>query len=161
LLVGGLDPTGQAGLARDLEALRHERIRGAPVSTGATVQTSGRFVAAHATPPEVLVAQAESALAEWDVRWCKVGALFSGAQVEAVAKLVRDHELNMVLDPVLGSSSGTPFLDEAGVAALRDRLLPLAFLATPNRAEAERLTGHADPARAAADLVARGAKACL
>ncbi|MCA1811373.1 MAG: bifunctional hydroxymethylpyrimidine kinase/phosphomethylpyrimidine kinase [Halobacteriales archaeon] len=161
LLIGGLDPTGQAGLARDLEVLRHERIRGAPVSTGTTVQTSERFLIAHATPPEVLLAQAEAARAEWGMHWCKVGALFSTAQVEAVAGLVRAHGLRLVLDPILASSSGTPFLDEAGVAALRDRLLPLAFLATPNRAEAEQLTGHAEGARAAVDVVARGAKACL
>ncbi|MEA3203869.1 MAG: hydroxymethylpyrimidine kinase / phosphomethylpyrimidine kinase / thiamine-phosphate diphosphorylase [Thermoplasmata archaeon] len=161
LLIGGLDPTGQAGLARDLAALAQERMRGAPVSSGTTVQTSGRFVAAHPTPPDVLLAQAEAALAEWDVQWCKVGALFSKGQVEAVADFVRGRRLRLVLDPVLASSSGAPFLDEAGVAALRDTLLPLAFLVTPNGAEAETLAGEADPARAAASVVALGASACL
>jgi hydroxymethylpyrimidine/phosphomethylpyrimidine kinase len=161
LVIGGLDPTGQAGLARDLESFTRERLRAAPVSTGATVQTSHRFVAANPTPPEIVVAQAEAALAEAETHWCKVGALFSAAQVEAVADLVGQHGLRLVLDPVLGSSSGASFLDAAGLHALRSRLLPLAFLTTPNRAEAEALTGQSDPARAAADLVARGARAAL
>lgn len=161
LLIGGLDPTGQAGLARDLAAVALERIQGCPVSTGTTVQTTARFSAANPTDATVLVSQAEAAIAEFDIRCVKVGALFSQDQVTAVADLVRRHELELVLDPVLASSSGTPFLDGAGVVALRDVLVPRAFLVTPNRAEATTLTGEGVPERAAASLVGLGARAAL
>ncbi len=161
LLIGGLDPTGQAGLARDLAQCEKERLRGCPVATGLTVQTSGAFTAANATPPEILVAQAEAALAEHDIRWMKVGALYAESQVRAVAGLVERHGLRLVLDPVLASSSGTPFLGDPGVRLLRDRLLPLAALVTPNADEAAHITGKRDPAAAARSIVALGAKAAL
>ncbi len=161
LAIGGLDPTGQAGLARDLAVFAAERLQACPVTTGATVQTSRSFAAANATPPDILVAQAEAALEEFDVRWAKVGALFSTRQVEAVAGLARDHALDLVLDPVLSSSSGAPFLDEAGLQALRTRLLAHSFLVTPNQPEAQALTGEPGPEQAAAALVGLGAQSAL
>ncbi len=161
LLVGGLDPTGQAGLARDLLGCQTERLRGCPVSTGTTVQTSAAFLAGHPTPPEVLHDQAEAALAEHEIRWVKVGALWNVEQIEEVASLIDRHELKLVLDPVLGSTSGTPFLDDAGIDALRDHLIPLANLITPNAQEALTITGRKDPEAAARRLVRMGAKAAL
>lgn len=160
LLFAGLDPTGQAGLARDLVVCRDERIHACPVNTGATVQTSGGFSSANATPPEVLVAQAEAALAEHGPRWAKVGALFSAEQVRAVARLAARHRLRLVLDPVLSSTSGGRFLDDEGRSALL-ALLPHCALVTPNAAEATALTGAPDPAHAAQALVADGAGAAL
>ncbi|MES2154401.1 MAG: bifunctional hydroxymethylpyrimidine kinase/phosphomethylpyrimidine kinase [bacterium] len=161
LVIGGLDPTGQAGLARDLAVFAAERLHACPVLTGATVQTSKAFAAANATAADVLVAQAESAMEEFDISWAKVGALFSAAQVETVAGLAREHTLNVVLDPVLSSSSGSPFLDGAGLQALRTRLLPSSFLVTPNQQEAQAFTGEQVPEKAAASFVGLGAKAAL
>lgn len=161
LVIGGLDPTGNAGLARDLAVFAAERLQACPVSTGATVQTSRGFVAANAAPVDVMAAQAECAMEEFDVSWAKVGALFSAGQVDAVANLVQGHKIRLVLDPVLSSSSGAPFLDERGVQALRTKLVPASILVTPNQQEAEILTGEPIPERSAAGLVGLGAKAAL
>ncbi|MHB8632385.1 MAG: bifunctional hydroxymethylpyrimidine kinase/phosphomethylpyrimidine kinase [Thermoplasmatota archaeon] len=161
LVLGGLDPTGQAGLARDMAAFRSQWLHACPVATGLTVQTSEAFLAPNATPVDVLLAQAEAALTDFDISWAKVGALFCAAQVGAVANLSQEHGLQLVVDPVLAASSGAPFLDGAGVTALRTQLVPQAFLATPNRVEAQALTGESSPQRAAAALVRLGAKAAL
>lgn len=150
LLVGGLDPTGQSGLARDLAACAALGVHGCPVATGLTVQTSDHFAGNRTTPPEHLEAQLEAAITEHGVRWMKVGALWTAQQVRTVADAARRHDLRVVLDPVLGSSSGHAFLSPAGVDALRD-WLPEVELATPNADE-----DHVLGTRARATLLTAG-----
>ncbi len=95
-------------------------------------------------PAVVLEDQLAALLSGQAVSAVKIGMLATGGLVETVAAaLERFHPPNVVLDPVLRSSSGTELLDAAGVEALRNRLLPLADVVTPNRDEAFRLSGVA------------------
>src|SRR5262249_14284087 len=94
----------------------------------------------------------------------KTGMLHSAPTVEAVADAIRRFAItNVVLDPVIASTSGTPLLDQDGVASLKRSLLPLALLVTPNIGEASALTAEPvsnlnemeDAARRLYDLGAR------
>lgn len=161
LLVGGIDPTGQAGLARDIAACHDERAIACPVATGHTIQTSRGFEGAYAVPASLLAAQMQAARWEQSPAAVKIGALFDAEQVGAVARAAERLRRPLVVDPVLAASAGQSFLDDAGVDALRQRLLPLATLVTPNEAEATRLTGEADPRDAARALVDAGAGSAL
>lgn len=160
LLIGGLDPTGRAGLARDVAVCADERVHACPVASAVTVQTSDAVRDIDPVAAERIVAQAEAALHETGASWCKTGVLTSRAQVEAVARLASTHRLRIVVDPVVTATSGGRFLDGDGVAALAG-LAAQATLVTPNRAEAERLTGIADAQDAARRLVEMGADAAL
>lgn len=161
LLIGGLDPTGQAGLSRDVQQAAAEGVHPCPVATGWTVQDSVAFGAANAVPADLLVAQAAAAWREMRPRLAKVGALFSASQVDAVARIVDEHGLLLVLNPVLASSSGTAFLDREAMEALCTTLLPRAHLVVLNESEATQLSGERDAAEAAERLVELGAGAAF
>ncbi len=88
-------------------------------------------------PPSLVLAQAESVLEDFDVRATKTGMLAQARTVEAVADLVRSRKItNLVVDPVLVSSTGHSLMRDGGVQAYRDALLPLALIVTPNLREA-------------------------
>jgi hydroxymethylpyrimidine/phosphomethylpyrimidine kinase len=95
-------------------------------------------------PAALVRAQLEALLADLAPRAVKTGMLAGGAIVEAVAETCRDARVSrLVVDPVVRSTSGAVLLGASGVRALREELLPLAYVVTPNLAEASLLSGIA------------------
>ena len=154
LVIAGSDSSGGAGLARDLEALEAFGVDALAVVTAVTAQSHLRVLAVHPVPPPILRAQIEAALETRIPDAIKIGMLTNRETVEAVSGALRDvagqnisgsgprRPIPIVLDPVLVSSSGGVLLDEAGRHALKDRLLPLTELLTPNVPEAAALLGE-------------------
>ena len=140
LAVGGSDSGGAAGLQADVRTLLACGVHGRCAVTTVTAQTSLALTAAWPVPVEGVRAQLASALAG-GVDAVKTGALVSAEVANAVADALEPLDAPVVVDPVLATSSGGALLDADGVAVLRDRLLPLATLATPNLAEVLALTG--------------------
>jgi hydroxymethylpyrimidine/phosphomethylpyrimidine kinase len=167
LAIGGLDPSGGAGLLVDTAAVRSVGAHGAVVVAVATIQTGRAFVSATPSPASAVSAAVSHVLASHEVRAVKIGALGDAAVVAAVSALAaRPGFPPTVVDPVLASTSGGALVDAAGYAALRDRLLPLAEIVTPNMAEAAALsaspvTGVDEMLRAAARILELGCKAVL
>jgi hydroxymethylpyrimidine/phosphomethylpyrimidine kinase len=167
LAIGGLDPSGGAGLVIDTAAIRSVGAHGAGVIAVATVQSGRFFVSATPSPASAVTAAVSHVLASQNVRAVKIGALGDAAVVEAVSALAaRPGFPPMVVDPVLASTSGGALVDAAGYAALLDRLLPLAAIVTPNMAEAAALsaspvTGIDEMLRAAARILELGCEAVL
>lgn len=141
ITVAGSDSSGGAGLQADLKTFHQLGVYGASVVTLLTAQNSRGVVAAEILAPEFIAAQWEAVLAEFTPQAVKTGALGNAAVVEAVASCLEKATCPVVVDPVLISKSGSPLLNADGVSALRERLFPLATLVTPNRREAEYLTG--------------------
>ena len=162
LLFGGLDPTGGAGLAADIEALAALGARAAPVASALTVQDTIGVSAIFPVAATLLLAQAEAVLSDLPVVAIKVGLLPGVDLVQAVANLARRYPaLPLIVDPVLASGRGDRLTVEPTEAALRTILLPLAHLVTPNLREAEQLTGVQGRAAAASALLACGSRAVL
>src|SRR5688572_8931710 len=168
LCVGGTDPTGAAGLFLELRVLGALGIYGAGVVTAVTVQTSRTVSDVVAMPASVVGAELDAALEELGEATIKFGMLSSLDIVLAVASRVRrlGSRCRLVVDPVLTSSSGRSLLAEDGRRALLEELVPLCALVTPNRIEAELLTGQKitdleGMGRAADQLLAAGAAAVL
>jgi hydroxymethylpyrimidine kinase/phosphomethylpyrimidine kinase len=169
LTVAGSDPSGGAGLQGDLRTLCALGVHPLSVVTLVTVQGTRGVRAVHLLDPALVRAQLEAVLSDVPADAAKTGALGSAAIVREVAAAMEARPgLPLVVDPVACSSSGTPLLDDEGLFALRDRLLPRATLVTPNVAELRRLLD--DPAEAtdadalldaARRLRARGARAVL
>jgi hydroxymethylpyrimidine/phosphomethylpyrimidine kinase len=128
-----------------------------------TAQSTVGVTAVHELPPEFVVAQLETVLADIGVDAAKTGMLFSRPIVDAVADTLEKRRLTLVVDPVMIASSGAQLLQESAVEAVVARLFPLATVVTPNLAEAQALTGEAteDKRRLAARLVALGARAAI
>ncbi|MGH8294427.1 MAG: bifunctional hydroxymethylpyrimidine kinase/phosphomethylpyrimidine kinase [Steroidobacteraceae bacterium] len=158
LVIAGSDSSGGAGIVRDVQTLTDLGADALCVITAVTAQCNRRVTAVHAVPPEVVRAQIEAAYATRRPDAVKIGMLASRATVEAVADALGragDGAAAIVLDPVLASSSGGVLLDEEGRQALKERLIPLATLLTPNVPEAAALLGEeAAAGEAALDLQA-------
>jgi hydroxymethylpyrimidine/phosphomethylpyrimidine kinase len=150
LTVAGSDPSGGAGVQADLRLFAREGLYGTAVIAGITVQDSSGVQRAEAVDADLVGQQLDAVLADLRVAAAKSGMLGSGANVRALA--ARIGGVPLVVDPVLVSTSGRRLLDDDGLEALRDALLPRAAITTPNLAEAAALLGVSDvPAEDAAD----------
>jgi hydroxymethylpyrimidine/phosphomethylpyrimidine kinase len=144
LVIAGTDSSGGAGLVRDAQVLADCRARALGVVTAVTAQTHGSLRATHHVSPELVRAQMLAALESERIAVIKIGMLGSRGIVQAVLDTLPDRAaVPIVLDPVLASSSGSCLLDEAGLALLREALLPRVTLVTPNIPEAALLLGTA------------------
>ena len=140
LTIAGSDSSGGAGLQADLRTMTKLGVHGASVVTCVTAQNPGAVSAIHPTPAKVVAAQLNSVFGSLAIRAVKTGMLYSRSIIDEVAEcLAKRKRLQLVVDPVMISSSGTPLLKPGAATALGARLLPLAKLVTPNLDEAAKL----------------------
>ena len=163
LVIAGSDSSGGAGLQADIKTAMAFGCYAMTAVTAVTVQDTRSVRAVHAIPAAIVAAQVEACLADIGADAIKIGMLGAAKTVKAVAAVLekKARKIPIVLDPVMESTSGTNFLDDAAAAALKKYFLPLATLVTPNIPEARKLTGARDPERAARTLIAMGARAAL
>ena len=143
--IAGTDSGGGAGLAADQRAADAFGVHLCPVVAAVTAQNSRSVARIEPVPVAWLDAQLESLAADMPPRVIKTGLLGGVAQMECVARWVdllrRERPVALVVDPVLAASTGMQFADAEVLRAYRDLLLPGATVVTPNRSEAQRLTG--------------------
>ena len=170
LTIAGSDSGGGAGIQADLKTMTMLGAYGMSVVTALTAQNGLGVNGIHAPEPDFVVLQLKTVLEGFPVQAAKTGMLFSHGIIHAVADtleaLPEEKRFPFVVDPVCVSQSGHRLLEEDAVEALRTRILPLATLLTPNRPEAELLTGmnirsEEDIAEAGRRLLDLGAKAVL
>ena len=140
LTIAGSDSSGGAGIQADLKTFAAHQVYGASVIVALTAQNTQGVTAIHAVPAEFVAAQMDAVFADLDVAAVKIGMLATAELIEAVAVgLVRHGARNVVLDPVMVAASGAKLLRDDAIAAMRERLFPLAALITPNLPEAAAL----------------------
>lgn len=168
LSIAGSDPSGGAGIQGDLKTFAALAVYGCAVPTALTAQNTRGVREVLAVPADFVTRQLETLLDDVAIAAVKIGMLGDASVVRAVAAVLRRYAPPyVVLDPVLRASAGGTLLDGAGLAALRDELLPLVDLVTPNAPEAGALLGTAAPrtegeaVAAARRLVTLGAGAAL
>lgn len=143
LSIAGSDPSGGAGIQADLKTIAAHRLYGMSAITALTAQNTLGVTGVHAAPPDFFAAQLEAVLSDIPPDAVKLGMLFNEALMERTAWLLAAyHCKNIVLDPVMVSTSGHRLMEEDAIAALERRLIPLATVITPNLPEAEVLAGH-------------------
>jgi hydroxymethylpyrimidine/phosphomethylpyrimidine kinase len=153
LSIAGLDPGGGAGIVADVKTIEAHDCWATAVATTLTVQTVAWVGDLHAVPPRLLASQIDAVFADHPVAAVKIGLLGGAPSIIAVARVLRDRNVPIVLDPVCASTNGRRFLDEPALACLRAELLPSVHVLTPNREEAGLLAGlpPSASAREAAD----------
>ena len=168
LTVAGSDSSGGAGIQADLKTFSALGVYGASVITALTAQNTRGVSGVLGVPPDFIAAQFRSVVSDLNVAAIKTGMLGDVATVEIVARLLAEAGArNIVVDPVMVATSGDVLLGEDAIAALRETLLPLAHLITPNLPEAAKLLGTApaatieDMRAQARDLLQFGCKAVL
>ena len=147
LTIAGSDSGGGAGIQADLATFAAHGVHGTSAITAVTVQDTLGVKGIHPVPPDVVMAQVETVLADFPVAAVKTGMLGDAEIVDVVADLARAGRLHrLVVDPVLVSTSGHALATGAAAAAIATTLVPAAFLLTPNSDEAAALLGT-EPAR--------------
>jgi hydroxymethylpyrimidine/phosphomethylpyrimidine kinase len=167
LTIAGSDSGSGAGVQADARAIHGLGGYALTAITALTAQNTRGVEAWEPVRPAFLSAQIAAVLKDFPVRAAKTGLLPGPAAIRAVARgLARSRRLALVVDPVIGSTSGTLFLSPAGVSTLKKVLLPRAALVTPNWPEAARLSGlpvtNREEVKAAAAVILRtGCRAVL
>ncbi len=142
LSIAGSDSGGGAGIQADLKAFARCGVHGMTAITALTAQNTVAVERVMAVPPEMIVAQVEAVASDIGVDAVKIGMLADEPTIEAVLDaLDLIDEAPIVLDPVMVAESGASLLDPNARAALIERMLPRAGVATPNVPEARALTG--------------------
>lgn len=146
LSVAGSDSGGGAGVQADLKTFAAFGVFGITAVTSVTAQNSRGVQHALSLPPSVVAFQMASVLADLGADAIKTGLLPTRECVEAVAQVLHARSLGtrypLVVDPVLVSTSGHALAEDGVTQALRDRILPLALVLTPNLPEAASLLGR-------------------
>ena len=142
LSIAGSDSGGGAGIQADLKTFSALGCYGMTALTAVTAQNTQEVLAITELSGSMVQAQIHAVLADIGADAVKIGMLASAELVGSVAEALHEHrDLPIVLDPVMIAKSGDALLRDDAVEALRELLLPLATVVTPNLPEAERLSG--------------------
>lgn len=167
LTIAGSDSGGGAGIQADLKTFSALGVYGASAITAVTAQNTEQVTRVMELPADIVAAQIDAVIGDIGADVVKTGMLANVEIVEIVAGKVREHGLRpLVVDPVMVAKSGDRLLREDAVCALRERLLPVATVVTPNLPEAEILLGRELPTwedmrEGAKEIVSWGAEAVV
>jgi hydroxymethylpyrimidine/phosphomethylpyrimidine kinase len=167
LTIAGSDSGGGAGIQADLKTFAALHVHGTCAITAITAQNTTGVTGVLELPVELIRRQIAAVVEDIGVQAAKTGMLSSADIIATVADAVRDHSLrNLVVDPVMVAKGGARLLREDAVAALREELIPLAAVVTPNLPEAQVLLERGiatleERRQAARDLVEMGARTAI
>ncbi|TVP59255.1 MAG: bifunctional hydroxymethylpyrimidine kinase/phosphomethylpyrimidine kinase [Nodularia sp. (in: Bacteria)] len=163
LTIAGSDSGGGAGIQADLRTFAFHCVHGTSAITCVTAQNTLGVARVDAMPTEAVIAQIQAVVEDIGVQAAKTGMLLNQEIISAVAQQVEGLQIhNLVVDPVMVSRTGAQLIDDDAVQTLRHALLPQAAIVTPNRYEAQILSGipinTLDDMRAAAQVIHRNLK---
>jgi hydroxymethylpyrimidine/phosphomethylpyrimidine kinase len=163
LTIAGLDPSGGAGIIADIKTFTAFGCFAAAAVSSITFQnTTGVFGTVHQDAASIR-GQVEAVLDDLDVAAVKTGMLPTRETIDETTRIISEHSLRtLVVDPVVRSTSGYDLIDDAALRVLIEELFPLSLIVTPNRQEAERISGttirsQADIESAARAMLSMGA----
>lgn len=141
LCIGGSDSGGGAGIQADLKAVSACGCYGMSVITALTAQNTRGVQDIYPVPPKFVARQLEAVLSDIGADAVKTGMLWTAGVVHVVAKKIKEYNISkVVVDPVIMAKGGRSLMQDKALEAIVKKLLPLAFVVTPNIPEAERLT---------------------
>lgn len=137
LTIAGVDPSGGAGILADVKAMSALGGYGCAVVAALTAQNTQAVTHIHPVPVDFVGAQIDTLFDDVTIHGCKIGMLGQAPVIRVVAdKLGKRSPDHVVLDPVMVAKSGDMLLETSAVGELREALLPLATMITPNLPEA-------------------------
>ena len=142
MTIAGSDPSGGAGIQADLKTFHQFGVYGQAVITLVTVQNTKSVYQVHMLAASLVADQIQAVVSDMPPAAAKTGALGSAEIAEAVANWARSSGIPLIVDPVMISKDGAPLLSTEAQYVVKQRLLPLAAVVTPNIPEAELLTGR-------------------
>jgi hydroxymethylpyrimidine/phosphomethylpyrimidine kinase len=142
LTIAGSDSGGGAGIQADIKTFQELNVYGMSVLTAITAQNTLGVQGVYPVPLDAIERQLESIADDLVPQSVKTGMLFNSEVIEIVAESLSKHDWhNVVVDPVMVAKGGSPLLHREAIEALREKLIPLSTVITPNIPEAEVITG--------------------
>lgn len=165
LTVAGSDSVGGAGIQADVKAMAALGVHAATVITAVTAQNTREVSDIHPIPEEIIKAQLEAVLKDCDIQAVKTGMLYCADTVKVVADILEDHNASLIVDPVMIATVGDSLSCDDLKKALKEELLPICELVTPNKYEAEVLSGmeirNREDAMLACEIIGKGGTSVL
>tara|TARA_R110002074_G_scaffold23150_1_gene70392 strand:- start:372 stop:1166 length:795 start_codon:yes stop_codon:yes gene_type:complete len=163
LCIGGLDPSGGAGLQADIESIASCGGHALPLASCLTIQNSIQAISVSAVDPEIIQHQASALLNDMPIASCKIGVVPNRAVALIIAEILAQlPNVPIVFDPVLSASVGSRFCDTDTINAVKENILPYVTVVTPNLSELKILVdSNEDVATQARALCALGASYVL
>ncbi|MDG2353731.1 MAG: hydroxymethylpyrimidine/phosphomethylpyrimidine kinase [Gammaproteobacteria bacterium] len=153
LVLSGLDPCGGAGISADIETINQFGVTPLPIVTTLTVQNTQSVKSAQAVDEKLIAEQFNHLKEDVDFSVVKIGLLSSNAQIQTIASLLKTCETAaVVLDPIVSSSTGQQLLEDQALKTLKQDLLPIVTVLTPNVAELKALSSMVDEQKAIESL---------
>ena len=145
LCIAGSDPSGGAGIQADIKTMTANRVYAMTAITALTAQNTSGVSGIMEVTPEFLAQQLDRIFEDIFPDAVKIGMVSSAALITTIADKLTEYKANnIVLDPVMVATSGARLISEDAVQALKERLIPLAKVITPNIPEAEVLLEQHD-----------------
>ena len=141
LIIAGSDSSGGAGIQVDIKTCAAFGVYAATAITAVTAQNTVGVQQVELMPAELVRAQIRSVMSDIGADVIKIGMLGSAEIIDVVAQEIEESDAFVILDPVMVATSGDSLLEEAATERLKDKLVPMADLITPNAPEAALLTG--------------------
>lgn len=142
LSIAGSDCSGGAGIQADIKTMTMSRVYAMSAITALTAQNTTGVTGIYEVTPEFLKQQIDMVFTDIRPDAVKIGMVSNGALIDVIAERMEFYRaVNVVVDPVMVSTSGSRLLEAEAVCTMKDKLLPMAFLVTPNILEAEILAG--------------------
>lgn len=142
LSIAGSDCSGGAGIQADIKTMTMNRVYAMSAITALTAQNTTGVTGIYEVTPEFLKQQIDMVFTDIRPDAVKIGMVSNGALIDVIAERMEFYRaVNVVVDPVMVSTSGSRLLEAEAVCTMKDKLLPMAFLVTPNILEAEILAG--------------------
>lgn len=141
LTIAGSDSSGGAGIQADLKTFQELQSYGMSVITSITAQNTTGVQAVHHIPLEIIEEQLNSVFSDMPIHAFKTGMIANVDMMEVIYNKVKDLKIPFVIDPVMVATSGDVLISDDARDYLRDRLLPICTVVTPNLPEAEHITG--------------------
>jgi len=159
LSIAGSDPSGGAGIQADLKAISANGAFAMAALTALTAQNTQGVSGIHLVPPDFVKKQIDSIFDDIRVDVVKIGMIANAEIAQAIARALAGRDAPIILDPVMIAKGGAALLQPDAIAVLRDTLLPLAFILTPNLPEAAHLLA-AQVATTRDEMEAQGRALC-
>lgn len=167
LSIAGSDPSGGAGIQADIKTITAHRLYAETAITSLTVQNTLGVVEVDDVKPRIVSRQIDVVFEDIVPDAVKVGMVSSPQIIEVIASRLKEYAAtNIVVDPVMVATSGSRLISEEAIETLKEKLIPLATMITPNLPEAEALSGmsianESDMENAAKQLLELGASSVL
>ena len=142
LTIAGSDSSGGAGIQADIKTMTANGVFALSAITALTAQNTTGVTGIFETTPEFLAQQLDAVFTDIYPDAVKIGMVSSAELIQVIADKLTEYDAkNIVVDPVMVATSGARLISDDAIAVLKEKLLPLALLSTPNFPEAEVLSG--------------------